>query len=94
MGAPEEAGKAVASVTKALESQPVVLAILIFNMLYIGLSTWQTMDARHQFRELIADMLRNCGPRALSPSSVVFKPPQEKLLFSLDPTLRDSSQPR
>lgn len=81
MGAPEEAGKAVGSVVRALESQPVILAVLIFNLLYIGITGWQQIDARRQFRELIGDMMRNCAGFKTSPSSVVFKP--EK--FSLDP---------
>lgn len=95
MGAPEEAGKAVGSVVKALESQPVVLAVLIFNLLYIGITAWQTIDARRQFRELIGDLLRNCAGLKPAPSSVVFKPDQDRLIFSLDPTLRDQpSKPR
>lgn len=83
MGAPEEAGKAVGSVVKALESQPVILAVLIFNLLYIGITGWQQIDARRQFRELIGDMMRNCAGYKASPSSVLFTPPEDKLLFSL-----------
>lgn len=95
MGVPEEAGKAVGGIVEALKTTPVILAILIFNVLYVGLNAWQTMDARVRFHALLSEMMRICAGNKPTPSSVVFKPSQEKLLFSLDPTLRDqSSQPR
>lgn len=62
MGLEEEAGKVAGGVVRALEASPMVMAILIFNLMFMGLTTWQTMDARKQFRELIADVLHNCGP--------------------------------
>lgn len=94
MGAPEEAGKVAHTVVEALKTTPVILAILIFNVLYVALNAWQTIDARAGFRQLMADMIRNCGSFKPSPSSSVVFKPLESPLLSLDPTSRDPSKPR
>jgi hypothetical protein len=63
MGAPEEAGKAVTGMVEALKSTPVILAILIFNVVFMGLSAWQTHTARAAFVMMLQDVLHNCVPQ-------------------------------
>lgn len=68
-GLPEEAGLTARSVTDALKSTPVVLALVIFNVLFMFLITYasirqdQSNDSElARMHELIATTLRTCVP--------------------------------
>lgn len=71
MGVAEEAGKAAQSTISALSSTPVVLALVIFNVLYMGGTFWtqnkqaQTYDqGASRWKEVVESAMSNCIPRA------------------------------
>jgi hypothetical protein len=49
MGISEEAGKAATATISALSSTPVVLALVVFNVLYMGLSTYAAIKVSERW---------------------------------------------
>ena len=50
------------SAINALKNQPTVLALLIFNLMFIGLLAWQTATERRQWSEVVKLVIERCGP--------------------------------
>ena len=68
MGPVEEAGRATAGVLEALKTQPLAVALLVLNLLYIGAGFWiwrETMERRSDF---VASILKSCLDVASKPS--------------------------
>jgi hypothetical protein len=72
MGAIEEGGKVAVSVVDAMKSQPMTLALIVINLVFLGAVGWGTMKAREGFLDTIkvliekqdrtAQLLYNCTP--------------------------------
>jgi len=72
MGAVEEGGKVASGVVTALTGQPIVLALVVFNCLFLGVVFYGTQQARLSFertalrmidqQEKMANLLYNCVP--------------------------------
>jgi hypothetical protein len=72
MGAVEEGGKVAVSVVDAMKSQPMTLALIVINLVFLAAVGWGTMKAREGFLDTIkvliekqdktAQMLYNCTP--------------------------------
>ena len=70
-GPVEEAGKVAVSVIDSLKSQPIVLALVVFNVLFIGAVVWWGSQQRRfvhdetaamvQMQSKMAEMIYNCG---------------------------------
>jgi hypothetical protein len=68
-GISEEASKVAATTVEALKQTPLVLALVIFNVLFIFLSVYASikMGARwdaelERMHELVAKVMASCGP--------------------------------
>jgi hypothetical protein len=68
-GPVEEAGKVASSAVEALKSTPVVLALVIFNVLFMLLITYVSIKSdqiwaneQQRMHELMNAMLRACPP--------------------------------
>lgn len=57
-GITEEAGSAARSAIDALKSTPVVLALVIFNVLYLSLGAWQQIRDADNRTELLKTWAR------------------------------------
>jgi len=60
MGAIEEGSKVAASVIESLKSAPVVLAVLLFNILYMALGVYSQMNERGRWENVIEKTLQAC----------------------------------
>lgn len=83
MGAVEEGGKVATSVIESLKSQPLILALVVFNCLFMGAVFWGTKAAREDFtktiqlmiekQDKVSQMLYNCVPsgnKIIAPGSL------------------------
>ncbi len=71
-GAAEEGAKDAVSVIDAMKSQPMTLALIIINLIFLAAVGWGTMKAREGFLDTIkvliekqdrtAQLLYNCTP--------------------------------
>jgi hypothetical protein len=68
-GPTEEIGKAANSTIEALKSTPVVLALVIFNVLYMAGSfwaqtkQWETYDRGAQrWKDMVESVIKHCNP--------------------------------
>jgi len=61
-GPAEEATKALGSVTEALKSTPVVLAILLFNLVFIGVIAWSSYENGRRWERMMETAFKQCGP--------------------------------
>lgn len=71
-GPAEEGAKVAVSVVDAMKSQPMTLALIIINLIFLGAVGWGTMKAREGFLDTIkvliekqdrtAQLLYNCTP--------------------------------
>jgi hypothetical protein len=68
-GVSEEAGKVAATTVEALKQTPLVLALVIFNVLFMFLSVYAAikMGARwdaevERMHALVANVMASCGP--------------------------------
>ena len=71
-GPVEEGAKVASGVVDSLKGQPLVLALVLFNALFMGAVAWGTSEARKDFNKTIqlliekqdktAQMLYNCVP--------------------------------
>jgi hypothetical protein len=50
-GPVEEAGSTARSLIESLSSSPVILALVVFNLFYIGFSTWMQIKQGERFTE-------------------------------------------
>jgi len=57
-GPVEEAGKVATTVVTSLKESPTVLAMTIFNVLFLGFVLWSTMEER-DWRERVVQMMVN-----------------------------------
>ena len=60
-GVSEEASKVAVGVTEALKSTPAVLAIVIFNVLFMGLIAWATHEAGTRWERVTNKALETCA---------------------------------
>jgi hypothetical protein len=84
MGAVEEGGKVASGVIASLKDQPLILALVLFNVLFMGAVAWGTSKAREDFNKTIqlliekqdktAEMLYRCTPttgnKTIAPGSL------------------------
>lgn len=80
-GVTEEASKAVQSVTEALKSTPVVLALVIFNVIFMALTAWtnlkqsETYDhGAQRWKDLVEIAMKQCVPVSMKLQSDDTKP--------------------
>lgn len=59
-GVAEEASKAAQSTIEALKSTPVVLALVIFNVLFMVLMAWTTRDAAERWEGVVNNAFKYC----------------------------------
>jgi hypothetical protein len=82
-GPAEEGAKVAVSVVESLKTQPLILALVLFNALFMGAVAWGTAKAREDFTKTIqlliekqdktAEMLYRCTPsgnKTLGPGSL------------------------
>ncbi len=50
-GIPEEAGNTARTLISSLSSTPLVLALVVFNLFYIGMTTWLSIKQGDRFTE-------------------------------------------
>jgi len=65
-GPVEEASKVAQSVTDALKSTPVVLALVVFNVIFMGMMTYVSISNAHRWDgevERWAQIVRTCLPQ-------------------------------
>jgi hypothetical protein len=69
-GISEEAGKVAATTVEALKQTPMILALVIFNILFMFLSVYAAlkMGARwdaeiERLHTLVATIMTSCGPK-------------------------------
>ena len=58
-GAVEEGGKVAGSLIEGLKGQPITLAMVVFNVLFIAAVYWGLSDQRRQQNEITKIMLGN-----------------------------------
>jgi hypothetical protein len=70
MGATDKAAEVATTTVEALKQTPLVLALVIFNVLfmflsvYAGVKTGQRWDAEvERMHELVTKMMTTCGPK-------------------------------
>lgn len=73
-GVPEEVGKVATSAVDALKSTPVVLALVIFNVLYMAGSFWSQARTAEVFdhsaqrwKDLVQAAMTQCVPAKPNP---------------------------
>ena len=72
MGAVEEGGKVASTVVTSLQSQPIVLAVVVFNFVFMGAVLYlsyytresheRTINTLLEKQDKMATMLYNCTP--------------------------------
>lgn len=72
MGAVEEGGKVASGVVESLKAQPMILALVLFNCLFLGVVFYGTQQARLSFerttahlidqQDKMAELLYRCNP--------------------------------
>ena len=58
-----EAGETARTVVEALKSTPAVLALVIFNLLFIGAIVYVQHTNGGRWSELMQQTLQQCGPK-------------------------------
>lgn len=61
MGVSEEASKTAQTVVEALKSTPMIMALVIFNVLYMGLTGWAVHEQGARWERMLTSLLENCG---------------------------------
>jgi hypothetical protein len=61
MGPAEEAGKVAGGITDALRGQPLALALIVLNILWLIAVFWLAHSNSAREDQLIADLVRACG---------------------------------
>ena len=57
----DEAGKTARTVVDALKTTPMVLALVIFNVLFIGMIVWVQHQNGQRWERLMTETLKNCA---------------------------------
>ena len=60
-GVGEQAGETARTVVEALRSTPAILALVIFNAMFIGVTAWITYLNGSRWAELMELTLKQCG---------------------------------
>ena len=60
-GVTDEAGKTARMVVDALKSAPAVLALVVFNVLFIGMIVWVQHQNGQRWERLMTETLKNCA---------------------------------
>ena len=60
MGVTEEAGKVAGGAIEALKSTPVVLALVIFNVLYMAGSFWSAKHEGDRWEQMLEKAFKLC----------------------------------
>lgn len=68
-GLSEEAGRTSRHIVAAFRDQPLVLALLLINILFLGLVAWGVRDARQQQNAMISNLIEKVAacPFSLAP---------------------------
>ena len=78
-GVTDEAGKTARSVVDALKSTPGFLALVLFNLAFIGLIAWIQHQNGQRWERLMTETLQNCAVHKLqSDESKPYPLPPEK----------------
>jgi hypothetical protein len=96
-GVTEEVGKAASSTIEALKSTPVVLALVIFNVLYMAGSfysqtrQWETYDrGAERWKGIVETAMKHCAQQP----QVSLKPQQRWVLQDVESVIIPLPQPR
>ena len=60
MSVTEQAGKVASSVVDAMKSQPLALALILINVLYLGIMFWVWHETSSRRSELVTNVLKSC----------------------------------
>ena len=60
-GVTDEAGKTARTVVDALKTTPAVLALVVFNVLFIGTIAWVQHQNGQRWERLMTQTLESCG---------------------------------
>jgi len=63
-GVGHEAGETARTVVEALKSTPAMLALVIFNLLFLGMVTYIQHTNGERWQELLKATLEQCGPKS------------------------------
>jgi len=58
-----EAGETARTVVEALKSTPAMLALVIFNLLFLGMVTYIQHSNGERWQALLETTLKQCGPK-------------------------------
>jgi len=58
-----EAGETARTVVEALKSTPAVLALVIFNLLFMGVVAWTQYSNAERWQALLQATIQQCGPK-------------------------------
>lgn len=61
MNVTDEAGKTARTVVDALKTTPMVLALVLFNLAFIGLIGWVQHQNGQRWERLMTETLKNCS---------------------------------
>jgi hypothetical protein len=62
-GAIEETGKVMSSAVDALKATPTILAILIFNIILLGVIAWSGHEQGNRWEKMAGQLISQCGPK-------------------------------
>ena len=60
MSLTEQAGKVANSVVDTLKSQPLALALIVLNVLYLGVMFWIWQETSTRRAEMVTNVLKSC----------------------------------
>ena len=63
-GVSHEAGETARTVVEALKSTPAILALVLFNLFFMGAVVYIQHTNGGRWQELLTTMLQQCGPRS------------------------------
>ena len=61
MNVTDEAGKTARGVIDALKTTPMILALVLFNLAFIGLIGWVQHQNGQRWERLMTETLKNCS---------------------------------
>jgi hypothetical protein len=88
MGATEEVGKAVSGVVDAMRATPFLLALLILNIVFIGLTIYVLHEVAVTVRDRgkeQTELLRNCMDRRSDNKSPLFRDTSTSIIGKTTP---------
>jgi hypothetical protein len=81
MGTPEEVGRVAGTLVDALKTSPLVLALVVFNILYIAFTTYLITVQGSRAERLIDKALQACPSARPATGSVMFQSPPDPGIF-------------